>query len=328
MYINTRYIERNLVINLTFCKITCYNLKWRLKDDIKDGKTMSDAVDLLKTIQSSFYKLSKGQKSIAQYLMNNYDKAAFMTAAKLGEKVGISESTVVRFANAIGFTGYPELQKQLQEMVKTRLTTVQRIEMSNEYSTDESTLRNILKADMENIHLTLEEIDQASFDEVVKKILEAKSIYIIGLRSSTALAEFFGFYLNWVRDNVHVVTYTLGDIFEQLFRVGPEDLVIGIGFPRYSSRTIKALEYSKGKSAVVVAVTDSLLSPLCTNSDYSLIAKSKMESFVDSIVAPMSVLNALIVATGMKEKKKLSESFESLEDIWDRFNIYSKDTIK
>ena len=289
---------------------------------------MSDAVDLLKTIQSSFYKLSKGQKSIAQYLMNNYDKAAFMTAAKLGEKVGISESTVVRFANAIGFTGYPELQKQLQEMVKTRLTTVQRIEMSNEYSTDESTLRNILKADMENIHLTLEEIDQASFDEVVKKILEAKSIYIIGLRSSTALAEFFGFYLNWVRDNVHVVTYTLGDIFEQLFRVGPEDLVIGIGFPRYSSRTIKALEYCKGKSAVVVAVTDSLLSPLCTNSDYSLIAKSKMESFVDSIVAPMSVLNALIVATGMKEKKKLSESFESLEDIWDRFNIYSKDTIK
>ena len=299
-----------------------------VKDDIKDGKTMSDAVDLLKTIQSSFYKLSKGQKSIAQYLMNNYDKAAFMTAAKLGEKVGISESTVVRFANAIGFTGYPELQKQLQEMVKTRLTTVQRIEMSNEYSTDESTLKNILKADMENIHLTLEEIDQASFDEVVKKILEAKSIYIIGLRSSTALAEFFGFYLNWVRDNVHVVTYTLGDIFEQLFRVGPEDLVIGIGFPRYSSRTIKALEYCKGKSAGVVAVTDSLLSPLCTNSDYSLIAKSKMESFVDSIVAPMSVLNALIVATGMKEKKKLSESFESLEDIWDRFNIYSKDTIK
>lgn len=299
-----------------------------VKDDIKDGKTMSDAVDLLKTIQSSFYKLSKGQKSIAQYLMNNYDKAAFMTAAKLGEKVGISESTVVRFANAIGFTGYPELQKELQEMVKTRLTTVQRIEMSNEYSTDESTLRNILKADMENIHLTLEEIDQASFDDVVKKILEAKSIYIIGLRSSTALAEFFGFYLNWVRDNVHVVTYTLGDIFEQLFRVGPEDLVIGIGFPRYSSRTIKALEYCKGKSAVVVAVTDSLLSPLCTNSDYSLIAKSKMESFVDSIVAPMSVLNALIVATGMKEKKKLSESFESLEDIWDRFNIYSKDTIK
>lgn len=289
---------------------------------------MSEPVDLLKTIQASFYKLSKGQKIIAQYLMNNYDKAAFMTAAKLGEKVGVSESTVVRFANAIGFSGYPELQKQLQEMVKTRLTTVQRIEMSNDYSTDESTLKNILKADMENIQLTLEGIDQASFDEVVKRILEAKSIYIIGLRSSTALAEFFGFYLNWVRDNVHVVTYTLGDIFEQLFRVGPNDLVIGIGFPRYSARTIKALEYCKGRGAGVVAVTDSLLSPLCTNSDYSLIAKSKMESFVDSIVAPMSVLNALIVATGMKEKKKLSEAFESLEDIWDRFNIYSNDNTK
>lgn len=289
---------------------------------------MNEAVDLLKTIQTSFYKLSKGQKIIAQYLMNNYDKAAFMTAAKLGEKVGVSESTVVRFANAIGFSGYPELQKQLQEMVKTRLTTVQRIEMSNDYSTDESTLKNILKADMENIQMTLDGIDQASFDEVVKKILEAKSIYIIGLRSSTALAEFFGFYLNWVRDNVHVVTYTLGDIFEQLFRVGPNDLVIGIGFPRYSARTIKALEYCKGRGAGVVAVTDSLLSPLCTNADYSLIAKSKMESFVDSIVAPMSVLNALIVATGMKEKRKLSDAFESLEDIWDRFNIYSNDNTK
>lgn len=287
---------------------------------------MNESTDLLKTIQTSFYKLSKGQKIIAQYLINNYDKAAFLTAARLGEIVGVSESTVVRFANAVGFTGYPDLQKQLQEMVKTKLTTVQRIEMSNDYSNEESILKNILKADMDNIHMTLEGIDQESFDEVAKQIIEAESIYIIGLRSSTALAEFFGFYLNWVRDNVHVVTYTLGDIFEQLFRVEKKDLVIGIGFPRYSSRTIMALKYCKTKGAKVVAVTDSLLSPLCVNADYSIIARSKMESFVDSIVAPMSVLNALIVATGMKDKKKLQSSFESLEDIWDRFNIYSNDS--
>ncbi len=289
---------------------------------------MNGTVDLLKTIQTSFYSLSKGQKIIAQYLINNYDKAAFLTAAKLGEIVGVSESTVVRFANAIGFLGYPDLQKQLQEMVKTKLTTVQRIEMSNDYNSDESILKNILKADMDNIHMTLEGIDQDSFDEVARSITEADSIYIIGLRSSTALAEFFGFYLNWVRDNVHVVTYTLGDIFEQLFRVEENDLVIGIGFPRYSSRTIMALEYCKLKGAKVVAVTDSLLSPLCNNADYSIIAKSKMESFVDSIVAPMSVLNALIVAVGMKDKKKLQSSFESLEDIWDRFNIYSNESKK
>jgi DNA-binding MurR/RpiR family transcriptional regulator len=232
---------------------------------------------------------------------------------------------VVRFANAIGYIGYPQLQKQLQEMVKTKLTTVQRIEMSSDYTNKDSVLKNILKSDMENIRATMEEIDGTSFEQAVKNISEAKSIYIIGLRSSTALAEFLGFYLNLIRDNVHVVTYTIGDIFEKFFRIGKDDLVIAIAFPRYSSRTIKALEYAKSRDAKAIAVTDSLLSPLCSNADYTLIAKSNMESFVDSIVAPLSVLNALIVAVGIQEKQNLSASFASLEDIWNKYNIFLKD---
>jgi DNA-binding MurR/RpiR family transcriptional regulator len=286
---------------------------------------MSEVIDLMRVIQTNFHRLSKGQKITAQYIMNNYDKAAFMTAAKLGEKVGVSESTVVRFANAIGYIGYPQLQKQLQEMVKTKLTTVQRIEMSSDYTNKDSVLKNILKSDMENIRTTMEEIDNISFEQAVESISEAKSVYIIGLRSSTALAEFLGFYLNLIRDNVHVVTYTIGDIFEQLFRIGENDLVIAIGFPRYSARTVKALEYVKLRKAKTIAVTDSMLSPLCAHADHTLIAKSNMESFVDSIVAPMSVLNALIVALGIKEKQNISTSFASLEEIWNKYNIFSVD---
>ncbi|HOS68549.1 MAG TPA: MurR/RpiR family transcriptional regulator [Bacillota bacterium] len=286
---------------------------------------MSENINLMKVLQRRFQKLSKGQKIIAQYIMKNYDKAAFMTAAKLGEVVGVSESTVVRFAITIGYEGYPQLQKQLQEMVRTKLTTVQRIEMSTDYSNQANVLKTILKSDMENIRGTMEEIDGSAFEQAVNAIIEAKSIYIIGLRSSNTLSEFLGFYLNFLRDNIHVVTYTIGDIFEQLFRIGKDDLVIGITFPRYSARTLKAFEYAKSRGAKTIAITDSLLSPLCTNADYTLIAKSNMESFVDSIVAPMSVLNALIVAVGIKEKQNISDSFARLEDIWNKYNIFSAD---
>ena len=286
---------------------------------------MSENINLMKVMQAKFQKLSKGQKIIAQYIMKNYDKAAFMTAAKLGEVVGVSESTVVRFAITIGYEGYPQLQKQLQEMVRTKLTTVQRIEMSSDYSNQTSVLKTILKSDIENIRETMEEIDSSAFEQAVRAIIRAKSIYIIGLRSSNTLSEFLGFYLNFVRDNVHVVTYTIGDIFEQLFRIGKDDLVIGITFPRYSTRTLKAFEYAKSRGANTIAITDSILSPLCTNADYTLIAKSNMESFVDSIVAPMSLLNALIVAVGIKEKQNISDSFARLEDIWNKYNIFSAD---
>lgn len=282
--------------------------------------------DLMRLIQHKFPRMSKGQKIIAEYILKHFDKAAFMTAAKLGSTVGVSESTVVRFANELGFSGYPALQKSLQELIKNKLTSVQRIELSNDYLSEENTLKSVLKADMENIRVTLEKINNNTFDKVVNAILKAERIYIVGFRSSQALAEFLGFYLNLILDNVRVVSTGISDIFEQLLRVGDGDVVIGIGFPRYSSRTVEALTFAKSKNAEVVAITDSLLSPLASNADYTLIAQSNMASFVDSLVAPLSVINALIVSVGLSEKGKISEAFNSLEDIWEEYNVYTYKT--
>jgi DNA-binding MurR/RpiR family transcriptional regulator len=279
--------------------------------------------DLMRTIQMKFPRLSKGQKLIAEYILKHYDKAAFMTAAKLGISVGVSESTVVRFANELGFSGYPKLQKALQELIKTRLTTVQRIELSNDYVSEESALKGVLKSDMENIRATLEKINNRTFEEVVNNIFKAKKIYIIGLRSSTAIAEFLGFYLNLILDNVKVVGYGISDIFEQILNVSEDDLVIGIGFPRYASRTIEALNFAHNRGTKVVAITDSLLSPLASKADYTLIAQSNMASFVDSLVAPLSVINALIIAVGLREKEKISKTFNDLENIWEEYQVYS-----
>ncbi|SHI93770.1 transcriptional regulator, RpiR family [Lutispora thermophila DSM 19022] len=277
----------------------------------------------MKKIQMNFHRLSKGQKMIAQYIMENYDKAAFMTAAKLGEKVGVSESTVVRFANVLDFEGYPHMQKELQEMIRTRLTTVQRIEMSTDYSNEENVVKKVLKADIDNLRMTMESIDFKVFEEAVKAITEAKHIYIVAMRSSTTLADFLAFYLNLIRNNVYVTSRSVSDIFDILFRVNKDDLVIGIGFPRYSSKTIEALDYAKSQGAKVLAITDSLISPLVSHADFTLTAKSNMESFVDSLVAPLSLLNALIVAVGIKEKRKVSTTFGKLEDIWEKYKVYS-----
>lgn len=284
---------------------------------------MSVNIDLVKKIQILFPRLSKGQKLIAGYIMDNYDKAAFMTAARLGEKVGVSESTVVRFANVLDFEGYPQMQKVLQEMLRTRLTTVQRIELTSDYDDEESILKRVLKADMDNIKVTMGDADLKAFDNAVNSIIEAKHVYIVALRSSRTLADFLSFYLNLIRGNVHTVTHSISDIFESLFRVEKDDLVIGIGFPRYSSKTIEALDYAKTEGAKVLAITDSPLSPLAAYSDYTLIARSNMEAFVDSLVAPLSLLNALIVGVGIKEKSRLSESFTKLEEIWDKYKVYS-----
>lgn len=279
--------------------------------------------DLMKLIQMRFPRMSKGQKLIAEYILKHYDKAAFMTAAKLGNTVGVSESTVVRFANELGFSGYPKLQVALQELIKNKLTSVQRIEISSDFISEENALKSVLKADMENIRATLEKINNNTFDKVVNEIFNAKRIYIVGFRSSQALADFLGFYLGLILDNVRVVSNGVSDIFEQLLRVGEGDMVIGIGFPRYSSRTVEALKFAKSKNAKVVAVTDSLLSPLASNSDLTLIAQSNMASFVDSLVAPLSVINALIVAVGLREKENISETFKTLENIWEEYNIYT-----
>ena len=279
--------------------------------------------ELMKLIQYKFPRLSKGQKLIAEYILKNYDKAAFMTAAKLGTSVGVSESTVVRFAIELGFSGYPKLQKSLQELIKNKLTTVQRLELNNDYISQGNVLKGVLKADMENIRATMEKIDYNSFEDVVNNIFSAKRIYIIGLRSSMALADFLGFYLKLLLCNVKTVGYGISDIFEQMINVGEGDLVIGIGFPRYASRTIDALSFAQDRGATVVTLTDSYLSPLAARADYSLIAQSNMASFVDSLVAPLSVINALIIAVGMREKENISNTFMSLEQIWQQYNVYS-----
>jgi len=283
--------------------------------------------DLISRIQEHYPKLSKSQKIIAEYILNHYDKAAFMTASKLGEKVGVSESTVVRFANTLGYDGYPELHDALQELIKLKLTTVQRLELSDDLLNKESILKTVLKADINNIKTTLEEIDINVFETIVEKILKAKRIYIIGLRSSTALAEYMGFYLNLILDNIKIVTQGISDIFEQIFRVSKGDLVIGISFPRYSRRTIEALKFAKSQGADIVAITDSFISPLAGISDHVLLAKSNMASFVDSLVAPLSIINALVVAVGVKEKEKVSQTFKKLEDIWSESQIYTNNKV-
>ena len=279
--------------------------------------------DLMRLIQVKYPTLSKGQKLIAEFILKSYDKSAFMTAQALGLSVGVSESTVVRFANELGFSGYPKLQKELQELIKNKLTTVQRLELSKDFISNADALKGVLKADIENIRATLEKISPEVFEDVLNCIFNAKKIYIIGLRSSTALAEFLGFYLNVILNNVKMVSYGMSDIFEQIYNVTEGDLVIGIGFPRYATKTIDVLDFSKSKGAKVVSITDSLLSPLAAKADFTLIAQSNMASFVDSLVAPLSVINALIIAVGMRERDNVSDIFNGLENIWKNYNVYS-----
>ena len=277
--------------------------------------------DLINRIDSGYKKMSKGQKLIAEYILNNYDKAAFMTASRLGNIVGVSESTVVRFANVLDYDGYPKLQKALQELIRNKLTTVQRIEMSSDL--DQSmVLKSVLKADMNNIRLTIDEMNNGIFEAVVNRILQAKNIYVLGLRSAAPLAQFMGYYLNFIFDNVRIVTSGVNDIFEQLIHIGKGDLLIGISFPRYASRAIEAIKFSKGRGADTVALTDSMLSPLTAYADYSLLARSDMASFVDSLVAPLSLINALIVAIGVMKKTEISSDFHELENIWSHYNVY------
>lgn len=281
--------------------------------------------DILMTIQSRMGEFSKGKKRIGRYILENYDKAAFMTAAKLGETVDISESTVVRFAADLGYDGYPAMQKGLQEMIRNKLTSVQRIEVSNDRLGDQDILATVVQSDIEKMRLSLEGIDRAEFSQVVDAVVDAKNIYIIGVRSAASLSDFLTFYFNLIFDNVHQVKTTLAsEMFEQLLRVGPGDVVIGISFPRYSTRTMRAMEFARDQGATVIAITDSELSPLFEIASLHLLAKSDMASFVDSLVAPLSVINALIVAVGRKRSEEVTETFRRLESIWDEYQVYEK----
>ena len=281
--------------------------------------------DLITKIQSELPSFSKGQKQIARFILEHYDKAAFMTASRLGVTVGVSESTVVRFATELGYDGYPHLQRALQEMIRNKLTSVQRMEVAGDRMGGRDVLQTVLHADTDMIRVTLDEIDRDAFQGAVDALMGAKRIYILGVRSSSALASFLGFYFNLLFENVTLVhTNSVSEIFEQVLRIGPGDVLFGISFPRYSKRTLSAMKYARDHGARVIALTDSQLSPLARVADHVLLARSDMASFVDSLVAPLSVINALIVAVGMSRRDEIEQTFNKLERIWEEYDVYEK----
>ena len=281
--------------------------------------------NLLVIMEERMSEFSKGQKRIARYILDHYDKAAYMTASRLGSIVEVSESTVVRFAIEVGFDGYPEMQRALQELIRTRLTAVQRVDVTNSLIGDDDVLDKILGADAEKIRRTLDEIDRKSFETAVDKIVSAKSIYIIGVRLSSTLAGFLNFNLRMILDNVKFVQTTSGsEMFEQIMNIGPDDVLIAISFPRYSKRIINAVEYASSTGADVISITDSGQSPIAAGADQLLLARSDMVSFVDSLVAPLSIINAVIVAVARKKPDEVRERLEKLEHIWDEYDVYDK----
>ena len=287
---------------------------------------MEQADNLLLRIQKYDKTFSKGQKRLADYVKGNYDKAVFLTAAKLGEIVGVSESTVVRFATQLGYSGYPGFQKALEELVRNKLNSIQRMEVTYGRISQSEILETVLQSDIEKIKLTLGAIDHAAFNLAIDTILNARRIYVVGIRSCAPLASFMGFYLNLVcEDVVTVNTNSSSEIFEQLIRIGEKDVIIS--FPRYSMRTLKALEFASNRKAKVITLTDSIHSPMNLYSSCNLIARSDMASIVDSLVAPLSVVNALIVALCMKKQKEVVSTLETLEEIWGEYQVYSSDEL-
>lgn len=281
--------------------------------------------DILTIIRENMGTFSKGQKKIAGFILESYDKAAFMTASRLGKRVGVSESTVVRFASELGYDGYPDMQRSLQKMIRNRLTTIQRIEVTNDRLGDQDLLSMVIQSDMEKLRVTLEELDRESFDRTVAAIVSARKIYIIGVRSSAAIAAFLHFYCNLIFENVVLVSAnTASEVFESLLRVGEGDVVIGVSFPRYSSRTVQAMSFARDRGAATIAITDGEASPLASISTYNLMARSDMASFVDSLVAPLSLVNALLVAVSQRKNDELARTFQTLEGIWDEYGVYEK----
>ena len=284
---------------------------------------MQNTQDMIQRLNLSGSRLSKSHRRIAEYILQHYDKAVFMTAAKLGEMVNVSESTVVRFAVALGYEGYPELQQALQELVRHRLTATQRFEMSSDISQEE-VLSTVLKADMQNIRSTIDGIDNAAFLRAVQVISGARRIYILGLRSAAPLAQFAGYYLHYIFDDVRVVAAGSTDVFEAISRIEASDVLLGISFPRYSSRTIEAMSFARSRHAQVIGLTDGPMSPLHEVADICLSMRTDMASFVDSMAAPMSVINALIVAVASRRKTETTATFDKLEEIWDIYHVYEK----
>lgn len=284
--------------------------------------------DLTSRINECYGSLSKGQKILATYITDNYDKAVFLTAAKMGQVVGVSESTVVRFATHLGYKGYPEFQKALEEMVRNKLNSIQRMEVTYGRISQSHILETVLQSDQEKIKYTLEHIDEHAFELAVDTIIKAKHIYIVGIRSCAPLAAFMAFYFNLMFENVTLLqTNNSSELFEQMVRISKDDVIIGISFPRYSMRTLKAMEFANNRNAKVITLTDSVHSPMNLYSSCNLIARSDMASIVDSLVAPLSVINALIVALCMKKQGEVAKTLETLEDIWNEYQVYENDEI-
>ena len=281
--------------------------------------------DILSVIEAASPGFSKSQRSIAKYILENYEKAAFMTASRLGQVVDVSESTVVRFAAELGYEGYPEMRRALQDMIRNCLTSVQRIQVAKELMESEDILSLVLSSDIEQIRITMEETNRKDFEAAVDKIVMAQNLYIFGLRSSSALANFMGFYFNLIFENVRVINgSSASEVFEQILRVNTDDVFIALSFPRYSRRTIKAMRYARDMGAFVIGITDSPASPIAKLSDIALYARSDMVSFLDTLVAPLSLVNALIVATSAKAQTDLYSNFEKLERIWEEYEVYEK----
>jgi len=281
--------------------------------------------NVLHTIRQNMPDFSKGQKRIAAYILENYDIAAFMTANKLGKTVSVSESTVVRFASELGYDGYPSMQKALQEIIRGRLTSLQRIRASRDQMVGADIPGEVMQRDMDAIHTTIEQVDRAAFDRVVERLVGAKQIYILGVRSSSFLAGYLNFYLHLIFENVVMVqSAAAGEIFEQLMRIGPGDVLIGISFPRYATEAVNAVHFARDRGADVIAITDSEVSPLYRDAAAALLVRSDMISFVDSMTAPLSLLNALIVAVGRQKSAEISGTFSELESIWSKYGVFGK----
>nr|WP_325296816.1 MurR/RpiR family transcriptional regulator [uncultured Dysosmobacter sp.] len=283
------------------------------------------AKNILHTIESGMSGFSKGQKRIAGYILENYDKAAFMTASKLGRLADVSESTVVRFASELGYDGYPSMQRALQEMIRSRLTSTQRIRAAGDRLSGQDLLGSVLQSDIDKLREVVSEADREEFNDVAERILKARHIYILGVRSSSFVAGYLNFYMHLLFENVTLVqSNAAGEIFEQLFRIGPGDVMIAISFPRYSKVTMNTVKFAQDRGATIIAVTDNELSPVYQMSDAALLAPCEMISFVDSMVAPLSLMNALVVTLAYRMGTDVATTFGELEDIWNEYGVFGK----
>ena len=284
--------------------------------------------DIITRINEHYGKMSKGQKAISAFIYDHYDQAVFMTAAKLGETVGVSESTVVRYATYIGYNGYPEFQRDLEDWVQNKINSVQKIGAKYGKSSQSEILTSVLQADMEKLQDTIHNLDPVAFETAVDIILEAKTVYVMGVRSCEPLADFLHFYLNMIRGNVVLLkTTSVSETFEQMIRIDEKDAMIGISFPRYSMRTLKAMEFANDRNAKVITITDSIHSPMNLYSSCNLLARSDMVSIVDSLVAPLSLINALVVALCLKQPEAVKHNLETLEEVWHNYQVYLNDEI-